>query len=67
MMDAPGPIVLIPNGCGEKKIYQAASISTGYSKAPKEKPVEVCVTTPNLQRVIEVIPLPNTEVQSLFI
>jgi tRNA-specific 2-thiouridylase len=65
--DAPGPVTLIPNGCGDDAVIRAASICAGYSKAAKGEPVVVCVTKPGGQKDITVMPIPRIEVQDLLI
>lgn len=65
--DIPGPITLIPNGCGDDSVVFSASITAGYSKAAKEASVVVCVTQPDGQKDITVMPIPKMEVQDLLI
>jgi len=65
--DIPGPVALIPNGCGNYAIARAASITAGYSKAGKDETVTVCVTKPDGLKEILVTAIPNTEVQDLLI
>lgn len=65
--DIPGPMTLIPNGCGDDSVVFAASITAGYSKAAKEASVVVCVTQPDGQKDITVMPIPKMEVQDLLI
>lgn len=65
--DIPGPVTLIPNGCGDDTVMRAASITAGYSKAAKEASVVMCVTQPDGQKDITVTPIPKKEVQDLLI
>ncbi|MGB9498473.1 MAG: tRNA 4-thiouridine(8) synthase ThiI [Dissulfuribacterales bacterium] len=65
--DIPGPVTLIPNGCGDDAVVRVASITAGYSKATKDEPVTVFVTQPDGRKEIAVTPIPNTEVQDLLI
>jgi tRNA-specific 2-thiouridylase len=51
----PGPIALVPHSAKKDAIFLAASICTGYSKAPKLSPVEVLVETHQNQETIQVI------------
>jgi hypothetical protein len=67
MKSVPGPVVLIPNGCGQDGITLAASICAGYSKASAHDPVEVCVTLPGESRVISVMPISSSNVQDFLI
>jgi len=55
MMDYPGPLVLVPGGCDEEKIRLAASICAGYSKAPRNNPLDILVMTPTGSYSIQVI------------
>ena len=63
----PGPVVLIPNGCGKQGAEQAGCICAGYSKVPGNEPVEVCMTSPEGQKEIQVFPIASSEVQELLI
>ena len=63
----PGPVVLIPNGCDQQGVKQAASICAGYSKVPENDSVEVSVIRPEGQKEITVTPIPSIEVQDLLI
>jgi len=51
----PGPIALVPHGAKKDAIFLAASICTGYSKAPKLSPVEVLANSHRHQETINVI------------
>jgi len=61
------PIGLIPQGAAENTILLAASICTGYSKAPKLAPVEVLVKTGKKQETLKVIALHPDDVRKLMI
>jgi tRNA U34 2-thiouridine synthase MnmA/TrmU len=65
--DYPGPIGLVPHGAGKESTLLAASICTGYSKAPKLAPVEVLVNTAKKQETIKVIALQPEDVRKLMI
>lgn len=67
MQSVPGPVVLIPNGCGVEGLERAASICAGYSKAPEGKPVEICVTSPEGSKIITATPISSSNVQDLLI
>lgn len=67
MKEIPGPVILIPNGCPNDGILRAGSICAGYSKAPIDKPVVVCVTQPDGRKEITVVATPNSMVQDLLI
>lgn len=47
MKNYPGPMGVISNGCSETILARAAAVCAGYSKAPKDQPVEMCVTLPS--------------------
>ncbi len=65
--DHPSPIGLVPHGAGKESILLAASICTGYGKAPKLVPVEVLVKTAKKQETIKVIALQPEDVSKLMI
>jgi tRNA-uridine 2-sulfurtransferase len=67
MKNFPGPVGLIPNGCNELILERAASICAGYSKAPKDKLVEICVTLPTGVLILKVNVIPHTEVKDILI
>ena len=46
---------------------RAAAICVGYSKAPRGAPVDVVVTAPNGERVMQVVAIPPEEVRSLMV
>ena len=53
--DYSSPIGLVPHGAPDNVLLLAASICTGYSKAPKLSPVDVVVKTAKKKKVIQVI------------
>lgn len=63
----PGPVGLIPHGASEETVQWAASVCAGYSKAPTGKSVEVAIHRPDGIETIQVVPIPNAQVQSLMI
>ena len=65
--DYPSPIGLVSHGAGKESILLAASICTGYSKAPKLAPVEVVVKTPQKKETVKVIALQPDDVRKLLI
>ncbi|MGD8521640.1 MAG: tRNA 4-thiouridine(8) synthase ThiI [Desulfobacterales bacterium] len=62
-----GPIAVIPHGAKKDAIFLAASICTGYSKAPDFAAVEVRLTQPKGKEVIKVIGIPPEDVRKLLI
>ncbi|MFO7558873.1 MAG: tRNA 4-thiouridine(8) synthase ThiI [Desulfobacterales bacterium] len=46
MTEYPGPVLLVPGGCDEKKVRLAAGICAGYSKAPRHTLLDFLVVTP---------------------
>jgi len=62
-----GPVGLIPRGCERPDIEEAAAICAGYSKAPKNQPVPVCVTGPDGAFEVTVVPKSVSEVQGLLV
>jgi tRNA-specific 2-thiouridylase len=65
--DYSSPIGLIPHGAEKKIVMLAASICTGYSKAPKLALVEVLVKSADRQETIKVIALQPEDVRKLMI
>ena len=65
--DYASPIALIPRGAEQNAILLAASICTGYSKAPKLALVEVLVKIAKKQETIKVIALQPEDVRKLMI
>ena len=65
--DYPSPIGLVPNGAPDNVTLLAASICTGYSKAPKLSPVDVVIQTARGQKVIQVIAVQPGDVRKLLI
>jgi tRNA-specific 2-thiouridylase len=65
--DYSSPIGLIPRGAEKNIVMLAASICTGYSKAPKMALVEVLVKRAARQETIKVIALLPEDVRKLMI
>lgn len=63
----PGPVSLVPNGCDDATIGQAAAICAGYSKAPSGKPAEVLVLQGGRKTSLSVLPTPPGENRSLLL
>lgn len=62
-----GPVGMIPGGCGRAGVEAAAAICAGYSKAPKDQPVDVCATGPDGVFSVRVIPKFSSEVQGFLV
>ena len=67
VIDAPGPAVLIPGGGKIEKITLAATICTGYSKAPNNQPVKVSVEGKGGSSTLEVLGIPPKMFQHLLL
>jgi predicted ribosome quality control (RQC) complex YloA/Tae2 family protein len=67
MKNFPGPVGMIPNGCSDAALIRAAAICAGYSKAPKEKPVDMCVLMPAGRLSLSVTPAPHGQVKDILI
>ena len=65
--DYPSPIALVPHGSTKQSILLAASICTGYSKAPKLAPVDVVIKRSKKQDTIKVIALQPEDIRKLMI
>jgi tRNA U34 2-thiouridine synthase MnmA/TrmU len=65
--DYPSPIGLIPHAAENSAIQLAASICTGYSKAPKLASVDVLVKTGKRQKTLQAIALLPEDVRKLMI
>jgi tRNA U34 2-thiouridine synthase MnmA/TrmU len=63
----PGPTVLVPKGGSKEIVILAASICTGYSKAPDLTPVKVKVETSSGHEIIEVIGLLPNDIKHFLI
>jgi tRNA U34 2-thiouridine synthase MnmA/TrmU len=63
----PGPTVLIPFGVRTDYLTLAAAICAGYSKAPKNREVEVVAVSPRGHKTISVIGVPPEEVKKFLI
>ncbi|MCP4688756.1 MAG: tRNA 4-thiouridine(8) synthase ThiI [Desulfobacterales bacterium] len=66
-MGWPGPIVLAPNGGVKSALLLAAAICAGYTKAPKDAPAEVRISSPGKQEHVKTLPLSGAEVRHLMI
>jgi len=58
----PGPLVLISNGAAREKVLLAAAICAGYSKAPKDMPVQIVVSAASGRETVTVLPVAPKEV-----
>jgi len=63
----PGPVLLIPSGTDRDTRYLAASVCTGYSKAPKEASAAVEIVTPKGRDIIKVKGILPSEIKSYMI
>jgi tRNA U34 2-thiouridine synthase MnmA/TrmU len=63
----PGPITLIPHGCSKEMLTLAASICTGYSKAPSDTAVEVSVQKLKKRETVTVLGIPPKDIQHFMI
>jgi tRNA U34 2-thiouridine synthase MnmA/TrmU len=65
--DYSSPIGLVPQNAPDNAVLLAASICTGYSKAPKLSPVDVVIKTAKKKKVIQVIAIQPGDVRKLMI
>ncbi len=65
--DYPGPTVLLTQGSSKSIIFLAASICTGYSKAPNTEPVTVSVETGQSSETVQVIGVAPAEIRHFMI
>jgi tRNA-uridine 2-sulfurtransferase len=65
--DHPSPLALIPNGAEKDKLFLAAAICIGYSKAPKLSPVKVLVKSPRHRKTIHAIGILPADVKNLMV
>jgi tRNA U34 2-thiouridine synthase MnmA/TrmU len=65
--DIPGPAVLMPRGGTDDMMPLAASICVSYSKAPKDLPVNVEITTPNGTEIIQAKAIEQDQIMAFFI
>jgi tRNA U34 2-thiouridine synthase MnmA/TrmU len=65
--DYSSPIGLLPGGAPDNTVLLAASICTGYSKAPKLSPADVVIKTAKKKKVIQVIAIQPGDVRKLMI
>ncbi|MBC8199428.1 MAG: tRNA 4-thiouridine(8) synthase ThiI [Desulfobacteraceae bacterium] len=63
----PGPTVVVPHGGSKEIIVFAASICTGYSKAPNNVQVDVRVVTPQSSQILNVSGIPPEEIKHYLI
>ncbi len=63
----PGPVVLVPNGCGDADLTEAAAICAGYGKSATLESAVVTVLNPSGVREVAVAPKPAAFVQHLLI
>lgn len=63
----PGPTVLMPHGGSKEIMILAASICTGYSKAPELTPVKVEAIAPHGLEIIKVIGIPPADIRHFLI
>ncbi|MBA3035150.1 MAG: DUF814 domain-containing protein [Desulfobacterium sp.] len=65
--DFPGPLAIMPNGGSNDTIILAASICSGYSKAPELSQIDVVTITPDSSRTIKVLAIPPEKIRHLMI
>ena len=65
--DYSSPIGLLSGSAPDNTVLLAASICTGYSKAPKLSPVDVVIKTAKKKKVIQVIAIQPGDVRKLMI
>ena len=65
--DYPSPIGLVPHTAADNTLLLAASICTGYSKAPKLSPVDVIIKKGKKKKVIQVIAIQPGDVRKMMI
>jgi tRNA U34 2-thiouridine synthase MnmA/TrmU len=65
--DYSSPIGLVPHSAPDNAVLLAASICTGYSKAPKLSPVDVVIKTLKKEKIIQVIAIQLGDVRKLMI
>ncbi len=63
----PSPIALVPHGAEKNPTLLAASICTGYSKAPKLSLVDVLIKTSRGKKAIQVVAIQPGDVAKLLI
>jgi len=63
----PGPTAIVPHGATKEMITLAASICTGYSKAPALTPVEVNIITSSSREIIKVLGLLPSDIKHFLI
>jgi tRNA U34 2-thiouridine synthase MnmA/TrmU len=65
--DYSSPIGLVPHSAPDNAVLLAASICTGYSKAPKLSPVDVVIKTLKKEKIIQVIAIQPGDARKLMI
>jgi tRNA U34 2-thiouridine synthase MnmA/TrmU len=63
----PGPTVLVPYGANTDDLNLAAAICAGYSKAPRDRTVEVAVVSPQGHETLHVRGLPPEDFKGFLI
>lgn len=63
----PGPVAVVSGGCSPEVAVRAAEIVAGYSKAPADGWVDVCVNRPDGTDTIRVKALHHSAVKDLLI
>ncbi len=63
----PGPVAVLPNGCGPDVLTLAASICAGYSKAPALRPVDVDITSSGTRSTVRVLGLMRSDVSKFLV
>ena len=63
----PGPTVLVPKGVSRDALEKAAAICAGYSKAPRDREVDVQLTSSSRTAIVRVRPLPPEAFEALLI
>jgi hypothetical protein len=58
---------LVPQSAPDNAVRLAASICTGYSKAPKLSPVDVVIKTVKKEKIIQVVAIQPGDVRKLMI
>jgi tRNA U34 2-thiouridine synthase MnmA/TrmU len=65
--DYSSPIGLVPCSAPDNAVLLAASICTGYSRAPKLSPVDVVIKRAKKEKVVQVIAIQPGDVRKLMI
>jgi tRNA U34 2-thiouridine synthase MnmA/TrmU len=67
LKEYPSPITLVPRGGSKDILTLAASLCAGYSKAPRDVPLEVLVTKPDSRETVTVLGIPPKDFAHLMI